>query len=150
MRSKPNDEHYWTSQLNTPRRNTWNGLAFERVCLWHVTAIKKALGISGVLSDVCSWSCRSDPDEGLTGSQVDLVIARNDRVVNLVEAKFSNAPFVITKKVDAELSRKRNDFALATKTRSSIHTTIVTPYGVVPNAYAGNIQSQVTADDLFT
>lgn len=36
------------------------GIAFERVCLEHITQIKNALGISGVQTSVNSWKCESD------------------------------------------------------------------------------------------
>ena len=149
LAKKPNDEHYWTNQLNTPVRNVWNGLAFERVCMWHSENIKKALGISGVLTDICSWSCSSDPDKGLLGSQIDMVIVRKDQVINLLEMRFSAAPYVITKKTSADLMRKRSDFITETETRAAIHLTMVTPFGIVHNSYAGDIQSEVTAEDLF-
>ncbi len=149
LQNRVQDEHYWTNQLDTAKQNVWSGLAFERVCLLHINEIKKALGISGVLTDICSWSCKCNPDEGLFGSQIDLVIVRKDKVINLLEMKFSSGFYAISKKVDAELLRKRMDFVNSTKTISAIHMTMVTPYGLLPNRYFGNIQSQVTADDLF-
>ena len=39
-------------------------------------------------------------------------------------------------------------FVHTTRTREAIHLTIVTPYGLVWNAYAGEIQFQITAEDL--
>ena len=149
LAKKPKDEHYWTNQLNTPVRNVWNGLAFERVCMWHTNNIKKALGISGVLTDICSWSCVADPDKGLLGSQIDMIIVRKDQVINLLEMKYSSAPYAITKKTNADLLRKRSDFIIATGTRAAIHLTMVTPFGIVRNSYAGDIQSEITAEDLF-
>ena len=117
--------------------------------MWHISQIKKALGISGVLTDICSWNCKADPDKGIFGSQIDLVIVRRDQVINLLEMKFAATPFSITKKTHADLMRKRTDFIKGTGTRKAIHLTIVTPYGMVPNSYAGDIQSEVIADDLF-
>lgn len=149
LAKKPKDEHYWTNQLNTPVRSVWNGLAFERVCMWHTNNIKKALGISGVLTDICSWSCVADPDKGLLGSQIDMIIVRKDQVINLLEMKYSSAPYAITKKTNADLLRKRSDFIIATGTRAAIHLTMVTPFGIVRNSYAGDIQSEITAEDLF-
>ena len=146
---KPRDENFWTNQLNTPVRNVWNGLAFERVCMWHTDKIKKALGISGVLTDICSWFCTEDLEKGLTGSQIDMVIVRKDQVINLLEMKYSSTPYAITKKTNADLMRKRNDFIISTGTKAAIHLTMVTPFGLLQNSYAGNIQSEVTADDLF-
>ena len=117
--------------------------------MWHTDKIKKALGISGVLTDICSWFCTEDLEKGLTGSQIDMVIVRKDQVINLLEMKYSSTPYAITKKTNADLMRKRNDFIISTGTKAAIHLTMVTPFGLLQNSYAGNIQSEVTADDLF-
>ena len=143
------DEFFWEHMTDSGLHNAWCGLAFERVCLEHVSQIKRALGISGVLTDVCSWSCKSDADNGIYGSQIDLVIARRDHVTNLCEMKYARNDFAVTKAVDESLRHKAADFRQLTKSRDSIHVTIVTTYGLKQNAYSGMIQSVVTADDLF-
>ncbi len=55
------------------------------MCMEHVDQIKFKLGISGVLTEVNSWYCKSDPDNGIFGSQIDMLIARKDQVINLCE-----------------------------------------------------------------
>ena len=146
---RPADERYWSNQENTPARNAWCGIAFERVCLQHVGEMKRALGISGVLTDVSTWSCAADPERGVNGSQIDLLIDRRDQVINLCEMKYSTQEYSITKKVDASVRHKINDFRSVTGTKSAIHVTFVTPYGLAQNSYAGNVQSEITADDFF-
>ena len=47
------------------------------------------------------------------------------------------------------LRKKAFDFVHVTKTRDAIHLTMVTPYGLVWNEYAGEIQSQITVEDLM-
>ena len=149
LEKKPKDAHYWSSQLNTPRLNVWNGLAFERVCLLHLDQIRSALGISGVLTTACSWVCKADPEKGITGAQIDLLLIRGDHVINLVEMKYSDRPYAVSKAVLDDLKRKRDDFYLVSNTASSVHLTMATPMGLVPNAYSKEIQSQVTMEDLF-
>ena len=149
LRRKTDDKAFWSHQINTPAMNAWVGLAFEQLCLLHTEQIKKKLGISGILTDVASFSCKADPETGVMGSQIDLLISRADRTVNLLEMKYANAPYVISKSVLESLKRKANDFLLETRTRSAIHLTMVTPYGLAWNAYAGEIQSQILAEDLF-
>ncbi len=146
---KPNDPHFWTNQLNTPVRNAWCGLAFERVCMEHIQAIKHKLGIEGVLTETVSWSCAGNPEKGLYGSQIDLLIVRKDQVINLCEMKYASAPYMITKKMDESLRQKISDLITGTGTRYAIHTTLITPYGLVKNEYEGNVQAQIVADDLF-
>jgi len=150
LAKKPSDPHFWTNQTDTSAINAWCGLAFERVCLQHIDQIKAALGIAGVLTETNAWSCKSDPDRGIHGSQIDLLIVRRDQVINLCEMKYSDKKYTITRKVDEEIREKAGDFRTVTKTAYAIHPTIVTPYGLVDNAYSGNIQFVITADELFS
>ena len=149
LENLPTDPKYWEKTIDSPARRAWTGLAFERVCLQHSEQIRKKLGITGVLTDECSWRCTSDSEKGIYGSQIDLVIDRKDRVVNLCEMKYSVLEYVITKEYDRKLKEKISDFKTATKTKSSIHLTLVTTYGLEQNKYAGHVQSVVTARDLF-
>lgn len=147
--NKQQDEHFWTNSLNSPLYHAWSGLAFERVCLQHVYALKKALGISGVLSNVYSWRQKADEQKGIYGTQIDLLIDRNDQVVNLCEMKFSKFEYTISKEYEATLRKKSESFRIATNCRKAIHITMITTYGLIHNAYAGNIQKSIMLDDLF-
>ena len=149
LKDEPTDEHFWESQINSSQINAWSGLAFERVCLLHVAQIKKKLGISGILTEVHSWYCKPDPDRGIHGSQIDLLIVRKDQVINLCEMKYSDAEYTLTKREDEAIRRRVSDLRIATGTDYAIYPTLVTTRGLVDNSYAGNIQVVVTQDDLF-
>jgi len=142
------DLHYWSAQMGTPAHNTWTGLAFERICLWHVQQIKQALGIAGVSSLVYSWTYRPSKKEE-KGAQIDLLIDRKDQVINLCEMKFSDDEFQMTAKEEERLRQRRNVFSTVTKTRKAVHITLVTTYGLKRTAYANIIQQVVTMEDLF-
>jgi hypothetical protein len=143
--NKQEDKHFWTNMLEHARYRSWSGYAFEQVCLWHIEQIKHKLGISGILSGTASWKSReSDP-----GAQVDLLIDRNDKVINLCEMKYAGAEFVIDKRYDENLRNKRGTFVRETKTRKAVHLTMITTYGIKRNEYSGTIQSEVKMDDLF-
>jgi len=86
------DENFWSINTNTPVRNAWEGLAFERVCFEHIRQIKQALGIAGVSTQIYSWRVKDDPVHG-DGAQVDMVIDRADQIVNLYEMKFSTLEY---------------------------------------------------------
>lgn len=149
LRDAPTDEHFWTNQINTPVVNTWMGLAFERVCLYHVNQIKGKLGISGVLTEVNSWYCKADMDRGVFGSQIDLLIVRKDQVINLCEMKYANSEFTITDKVDRSLRNKVSDLKTVTGTKYAIYPTLITTYGLISNSYSMEMQSVIVLDDLF-
>ena len=142
-----NDEHFWTNSIDTPLRNSWSGIAFERLCLWHVTQIKAALGISGVNSSVYSW--RTEATEEHDGAQIDLLIDRRDGVINLCEMKYADDTYALDAEEEKKLRNRLTAFKLDTKTRKGIHTTLVTTYGIRRNSHSGMIQSVVTMDSLF-
>jgi hypothetical protein len=47
------------------------------------------------------------------------------------------------------MRNKRAAFKRDTKTRKSVHVTYVTTFGLAKNRYSGEVQSEVTLDDLF-
>ena len=146
------DSHFWSNMLDNPRRTTWQGYAFEQVCMHHIPQIKLKLGISGVLSKVCSWSCKAFTDKDGTqhkGTQIDLVIDRRDETVNLCECKFSSDSYSISQDYAERLNSRKETFRAVTGTRKSLHTTMITTYGLKRNKYSDTAQREVTLDDLF-
>ena len=142
------DRHFWTSSLDSPFHVAWEGLAFERLCLWHVDQIKRALQIGGVLTNSYAWRHEADsPDD--EGAQIDLLIDRNDGIINICEMKFCADEYSITAEDAASMRRKKSVFKRATATRKAIHVTYVTTFGLKRNAYANDVQSEVTLGDLF-
>jgi hypothetical protein len=81
------DSDFWIKKHGTAKWNGWSGCAFESLCLKHIQKIKKALGISGVSTIVSGW--RYSPKKGINqrGAQINLVIERADRCINLCEMK---------------------------------------------------------------
>lgn len=148
--NKNNDSHYWTNNIGSALHRAWSGLAFERVCLQHVPQIKKALGISGVLSNAYSWRTEADRDKGIDKTQIDLLIDRNDGVINLCEMKYSEQEYVITEDEEAKLRRRRGTLIEVTNTKKAVHITIVSPYGLKRNAHSSIAQNEVTLDHLFS
>ena len=142
-----NSESFWTDTIDTPLRNAWTGLAFERLCLWHIPQIKTALGINGINCSVYSW--RTEPNEQHCGAQIDLLIDRNDGVINLCEMKFADSEYALDSTEESKLRNRRSAFRLDTETKKSVHITLVTTYGLHKNSHSGIVQSVVTLNDLF-
>ena len=142
---KTQSDNFWSSYTDNAGHRAWSGYAFEQVCLAHINQIKKALGISGVYTDVSSWISRG----GEKGAQVDLLIDRADRVINICEIKFTNGPFEINRAYDMVLRNKIETFRNESKTRKALHLTMITTYGVKPGKYAGFVQSEVNMNELF-
>ena len=142
---KISDQNFWTNTINTPLHNAWTGFSFELLCQSHMEQIRRKLGISGVITYTSSWRSRSEDDN----VQIDLIIDRNDNVINICEIKFSRKEFVIAKEYDKNLRNKVWTFVENTHTKKAVHITMITTYGLKHNEFRGNIQSEVTLDDLF-
>ena len=149
LRNQAHDERFWQNHANSPQVSAWSEAAFECVCLEHVPQIKAALGISGVSTEVNAWRCSPDPDNGIHGSQIDLLIVRKDQIINLCVMKYSDSDYIVDAAFDRAQRRRVSDFRRKTGTRYAIHSTLVTTYGVEKGAYADNIQAVITSDDLF-
>lgn len=150
-------EHYrgrsdgvWMRKQGTPAWRAWSGIAFEAICLKHIPAIKGALGIGGVETTEGAWEQR--PDETIRdGAQIDLVIDRADRSMNLCEMKFSESEFIVDKAYARALKHKRDAFRAVTGTTKALFITLVTTYGMRDNEHArGLVTQSVTMDSLFT
>ena len=146
VNGKASDEYFWTKSLNTPLVNNWLGLSFERVCLSHIQQIKQALHIDTIRTAHFAW--RSN--DAIQKAQIDMVIERADRMVNVCEAKYSERPYLIDK---SEYERLQDRIALyqqQTNTKGGILPTFITTYGLQRNAYSEHIPCSISLDGLFT
>jgi len=140
-----NDEQFWTNSLDTPLRNSWAGYAFEMLALLHTNEIKQALSIAGIQSLVSAW--RSE--NSMPAAQIDLVINRKDGIINLLEIKFSNLKYVITKSYEENLMNKIAAFKAETQTKKAVHLLMLTTHGITKNKYSEIIQKELILNDLF-
>ena len=126
---------------------SWQGFSFETICMTHLEQIKQKLGISGIATTTSSWRKLGGKEN--KGAQIDLVIDRADRIINLCEMKFSEQPYSISKDYEEKLRNRMAIFKEDTKTRQSLVTTMVTTYGVLKGIHSGIVQNEVLMDDLF-
>ena len=121
---------------------SWCGYAFETICWKHYKEVKKAMKCDQIESKNYSWH---NPK-----TQVDLVIDRDDDVVNLCEIKFYNDEFSLDATYLQRLRNKENQFRASTKTKKGIYTVMITTWGVKPNQYSQAIvTSSLTMKCLF-
>ena len=130
--SKAEGQGAWLVQLNNPKWRTWSGYAFEYICRYHVDAIKKQLGIGSVYAEISTW--RSQNSEN--GAQIDLIIDRSDRVINICEIKFSVKAYSITKSYGDNLRNKLSVFRTETGTNKTLFLTMITTFGLKQNAHS--------------
>ncbi len=138
----PTNKLTWIRLSKEPIYNSWCGYAFENCCFKHSEEIKKALGISGIHTNIFSWQNKE--------AQIDMLIDRDDRAINICEIKFYNTEFEITKAYHATLQRKLHAFESDHKIRKNKFITLITSFGVKQNSYSNTIiDSILSIDDLY-
>ena len=148
------DEEWWSHNFQSPSVGTWQGLSFEIVCFMHLTQIKYKLGISGISTAASSWRYtppkkKKKEDVKEKGAQIDLLIERGDRFINVCEMKFSIKPYRITDSYEQYLRKRMDIFQEKTKTTKSLVHTFVTTFGVANSQGRSIVNSEVIMDDLF-
>ncbi len=127
---------------------SWCGYAFENICVGHLDKIIKALGVAAIYTETAGYIQRGNDEN--QGVQIDLLIDRADRIINICEIKFYDAPFTITKEYAAKLRLAIAKFREATKTRKTLLLTMITTFGVEKNMHAAElVQNEITLNDLF-
>lgn len=140
------DHHYWSNNHNSATANSWRGLAFENVCFRHVDQIKKALDIYGVHTTHSAWL---GYDEELGGAQIDLILDRDDHVINMCEIKYLSRDFTVNAAYQRRLSNREAIIQKMISRRQVIHHTLITTYGLTQNEYSGVFSKVITLEDLF-
>ena len=121
-KTKPSRTGIWAKIQGQTSFRSWAGFSFETICIKHLEQIKEGLKISGINSTQGSWIEKNTQH----GAQIDLLIDRDDNVINLCEMKFSNTEFTIDKKYAQEIANKVNTFTESTKTKKSVFVTFIT------------------------
>lgn len=137
---------FWQGYERSSAALSWMGNAFEDLCFNHVRQIKHALGIEGVITKESPWFVKADGPAN--GTQVDLIIDRDDRFVSVCEMKFTQGEFEIKKGYNTKLL-ERMQRVQEQIGRKSIHSVLVTTYGLVRNEYSSRFDSVVTMEDIL-
>ncbi|MBQ9273468.1 MAG: ATP-binding protein [Succinivibrio sp.] len=141
------DPHFWQLSLATPSIVAWRGFAFENICFNHVEQIKKALGISGVITVWSMWYKKAEENE--RGAQLDLIIVRKDNVVNVCEIKFCGGEFTVSKDYHGRLLERQEIVAQELTRRQVIQNTLITTSGLTYNEHSGFFDNVITLEQLF-
>lgn len=139
--------NFMADNITSDIMKAWRGVAFEEVCWQHIVQVKRALEIGGVKSSISAWSV---PGNDLKdGTQIDLLIVRDDHVVNLCEMKFSGDVYHLSKEEEAKLRNRIEALKTTLAPKQTVHLTMITTYGVAYGKHSGIVQKQILMDDLF-
>jgi len=139
----------WLQTFASQAYKTWSGYAFENICLKHIPSIKKALGISGLKTEVSSFA--STRDNTGSGLQIDMLIDRADKAINICEIKFYADEWLLTAQDAAQLRKRRERFRQLTKTKKMLINTVISSYGITSNEHSlAQVDNSLTMEVLFT
>ena len=147
VKANASDAGFANDHMTSDIMKAWHGVAFEEVCWQHIEQIKHALQIAGVKSSVSAWSVKGDEEQ--EGVQIDLLILRDDNVVNLCEMKFASAPYHISKDEEMRLRHRIEALKSTLSPKQTVHLTMITTYGVAYGKHSGIVQKEVTMENLF-
>lgn len=142
-------QYYWQKQSQTPAYFSWAGYSFEIVCLNHIDQILDSLKISGILVEPSNWRSFHQG----RSAQIDLVLKRADRVINLCEVKHTNTPIAIDQNLRESLLRKIAAFQAETKTKLPVTGVVISSSGFIekPNPrkhYDGIVSGLISGSEL--
>lgn len=140
-------KNFWQMHYNSPAMNSWLGYAFEEIVFYHIDQVKQALGISGVCTNESAWSVEGTSAQ--EGIQIDLLIERADRVINICEIKICNDEYAVTAAYARKILTREEYASNYFKNRRSVSSVLITTYGLKRNEYSGRFQKVITMDDLF-
>lgn len=103
--------------------------------------IKHSLGIDGIETASSTWRNND--------MQIDLIIERGDRLINLCEIKFSKEPYSISKEYAEHIRLRSAIFRNSTKTRKGLINTFITTYGTLQGKNSGVVDSEICMEQLF-
>lgn len=147
-KKKRNIDGQWKALSQTSVFSAWSGYAFESLCIKHIKQIKKALEIGGIYTETSSFLFKGN--NVLPGVQIDLLIDRNDQVINICEMKFQRTPFTISKAYAEQLRKKIMVFSEMNKSKKQLFLTMITTFGVENNIYSQElVDNDFKMDILF-
>ena len=128
---------------------SWEGFTFEEVCLRHLPHIKQGLGIAGIATEASAWRFTPSKNDTRKGAQIDLIIKRVDKLIHLVEMKFSEKSYTITKDYSQQLLERKHLFMDITGIDRGAVLTFITPMGLSQGVHSSIVHSELTSKDLF-
>lgn len=146
-RSKP-AKNKWLQLSQGAKWKSWSGYAFESICMKHIESIKKVMNVTILITEESSYIIKGDKLQ--EGTQIDLIMDRNDNTITLFEMKFYQGPYKLTKAYANQLRKKMTLFREKSKTNKVIEIAMITTFGMEPNQHSlGLIDHNLSAESLF-
>lgn len=146
---KMSTQNYWITRRNSPAWYAWAGYAFENVCWRHLNALVAEMGLGAVHVVVSQWRHLA-ANKADRGAQLDMIIDRADRVINLCEMKYSDGVYCMTKEVAASINTKRQVFRHKVGAKKALLNILITAQDAGKNShFHAAIDQHITIQSLF-
>ena len=148
---KSNKNISWKRTVSSQSYKAWSGFAFENICHIHMDEIKGAMGISGISTKSHYWRYVGGAN-GDKGAQIDMILEHTDgsNNIDIIECKYHDQKFTITKAYLDELKNKLSIFNEQTHSKYNIQLVFVSMFGLVKNEYYHEIVNrEVLMDDIL-
>jgi len=146
---------YFTKKVQSPEYVIWTGFAFETICIANIHLYLAQRGLGAEVKSVGYWEYKpSSADTEEKGAQIDILIAYNNHVYDIVECKYYNQIFTIDKAYAENLWHKKQQFikyGMESRKKYDIKLIMLTTYGTQVNRYynQANIAQDVTLENLI-
>lgn len=148
-------KNHFTNIVSSPSYIIWCGFVYEAVMMINIDLYLQKRGLSALYKNITYWQYIANPEiEDDKGAQIDMVIEYENNIYDIVECKYYNDEFTITKEYADNLRHKVAKFkehGIKQKTRYDLKLVMLTTYGTKKNNHfnALNISSDITLGDLL-
>lgn len=141
---------YFSSILSSQKYAIWSGFAFEILCIVNIDLYLQTRLTKGLAKSYGYWNLRGNDKD--SGAQIDFIVEYENSVYDIVECKFYNKEFVISKEYKEKLLHKLEMFKkYALRGKYEIKLVMLNSYGCEKNSHynALNITSDISLDKLI-
>ena len=142
---------YFSSVMSSQKYAIWSGFAFEVLCLVHIELYLKTRMTKGLAKSYGYWNFAGNDED--SGAQIDFIVEYENSVYDIVECKFYNKEFSISKDHKENILHKIEMFKkYALKGKYDIKLIMLTSYGCQKNAHfnALNIADDIRLIEIMT
>lgn len=141
---------YFSSVMNSQRYAIWSGFAFEVLCVANIDLYLEARKTKGLAKSYGYWNFTGNDED--SGAQIDFIVEYENSIYDIVECKFYNKEFSISKDYKDKLLHKIEMFRkYGLKGKYDIKLVMLSSYGCEKNSHYNslNITSDIKLSELL-
>ena len=141
---------YFNSIIGSQKYTIWSGFAFETLCLVNIDLYLQARLTKGLARNYGYWQFNGNEEH--SAAQCDFIVEYENSVYDIVECKFYNKEFAISKEYKDNILHKLEMFKkYGQKGKYDIKLIMLTSYGCQKNSHfnALNITSSITLSEIM-